>query len=134
MSSRTAAALVAVVLLETVRMKRQEIPPGTTLEFEEAQANDLIARGIARLPAKPETSKPSPEPVVEKVKSFTPEGATFAKLKKADQAADFVSDQKDPAILAELQALEYRRADGPRAEVVKALSEAFQALQPAGEK
>lgn len=124
--SATSSGRVPLLLKEAVRQGRQTFEPNTVQQFEVVDADRLIKLGAAVTPPAPLVP---PAPVTERVVTALSEaGSKFQKLTNAKKAAEFVLEAKDAATVAEFQALEFRREDGPRAEVVEALKLAFSAL------
>lgn len=135
-----AAALVALVLVEAVRIDGAEYAPGSTKEFAPADAERLVRLGAAvptddpRAQAIAAGAVVTKEIVVEKevlvekvveVRALSKEGGKFLQFKKDESLTDYISGFTDAATLAEFQALEYRREGGPRPAVIAALNVQF---------
>lgn len=140
-TSAVKAALVALVLIETVKLKGEYLNvDGKVREFDADTAARLLAKRAAIVPpappafAEPETRIIEVEKIVERevvVNALSPAGVAFQRLKGTKAAAEFVLEQASAAIVAELQALEFRRPDGPRPELMAAFGTAFAALTKA---
>jgi hypothetical protein len=142
-----AVAAVALLLTESVKYEKQNLEAGKVYEFDATTAERLLAKGAAIVPpAAPELGATTRvvEKVVERevekiverevvVNALSRAGVAFQRLKTTKAAAEFVLEQTSAAIVAELQALEYRRAGGVRPDVAEAFGAAWAALSPAGE-
>lgn len=141
MSTLMKTGLVALVLLEVVRVGKADLPPGTDHSFEPPEAERLVRLGAA-VPADSDAARrlvaaqparEAREAVTEierivEVRALSKEGGRFLSFKHEDRVAAFVAECTDPATLAEFQALEYRREGGPRAAVLAALTTQFDAV------
>lgn len=116
---------VTLQLIEAVQQGRELLPPDSVHEFPAAEAERLLALGAARVPPPP--AVPASAGKARVVTALSDAGAKFQKL-GAKKAVEFILEQKDAALVAELQAIEFRRDDGPRTEVMEALQQAFTAI------
>lgn len=131
MSNKTAtlAALVTVLLVDSVQTGRQLLPAGTLQPFPPDEAERLLTSGAARVPPVPPVLQPAAE--ARTVSALSDLGTKFLRLKDPKKAADFAIELREPADLAEVTALEYRRDGGPRPDVLEALRLASDAVRTA---